>query len=47
MTRSRFLAEADSMEITSWFAYFKVKSDREKDARESAAFERRVASGFQ
>lgn len=43
MTRRRLLAEADSMEITGWFAYFKVKGEREQDARESAAFERRLS----
>jgi hypothetical protein len=46
MTKRQFLASADSTEISQWFAYFKVKSEREKDARESAAFERRVESGF-
>ena len=36
MTVAQFLEQADSMEITKWFAYFKEKSWREEEQRKSA-----------
>jgi hypothetical protein len=45
MTKARFLAEADSLEVSEWMAYFTVKSEIEKDRRESAEFERRLSQG--
>jgi hypothetical protein len=45
MTKAAFLDSADSYEIAQWFAYFKVRGDRERDARESAEFQARIERG--
>jgi hypothetical protein len=46
MTKARFLAEVDSYELSQWLEYFRVKGEREKDARESAEFQARLDRGL-
>lgn len=45
MTVHRLLSEASSAELTEWFVFLRVKQEREDDARESAAFQRKIESG--
>jgi hypothetical protein len=45
MTKAQLLANADSMELTKWFAYFEVKSEREDERRKSIEFQNRIEAG--
>lgn len=45
MTKAQLLEHADSMELTKWFAYFTVKSEREQEVQEAAKWRAGIEAG--
>lgn len=45
MSVRRLLHEMDSQELTQWTVFLAVKHERDEQARDSAAWERRVSGG--
>jgi hypothetical protein len=45
MSVRRMLSEMDSRELTEWMAFLAVKHERDEQAQQDAAFERRHGVG--